>query len=189
MTYRSLTLGTTNRTRSSAYRLVLLPTLSCRGVRSCCCSTHFRKWLRTSMVSTNNIGESGSPWRRLRAWQIRLPERPLSRIFVLVVAKIIEIQSLHRWPKPMCWRTSRRNGHETVSKAFAISILSKMVGDFFSWMALQAICTFLKLSWMWHPLMKALWLRRTRASRTPASLLAKHLVMSLLKLCMRLIGR
>jgi hypothetical protein len=49
---------------------------------------------------------------------------PLRRILVLADDRMAEIQLLHRADKPKCSRISMRNGHDTKSKALAISTLS-----------------------------------------------------------------
>jgi hypothetical protein len=51
--------------------------------------------LRTSMTTTNNIGESGSPCPRPRTWQILLPGLLFIRTLVVAVDRRIVIHSVH----------------------------------------------------------------------------------------------
>lgn len=55
------------------------------------------------------------------------PGTPLSSMRDEQFVRIIEIQSRHLVLKPICANTSRRNGHETVSKALVISSFSRML--------------------------------------------------------------
>jgi hypothetical protein len=89
----------------------------------------------------------------------------------------------------MCSNTSSRNIHDTVSNALAISILSSTLGVFVACSTLQESRTARKLSWMQRPLINALWFRLTSASSFGANRFAKHFVINLPKLWIKLIGR
>lgn len=70
-------------------------------------------------------GGQGSPcFRPPRCW-IGSPGTPLIRILVVAVPKRSPIQSSNLLPKPLCSRTSKRNGHCTESNAFVISSLRR----------------------------------------------------------------
>jgi hypothetical protein len=60
------------------------------------------------MAKMNNIGESGLPCHSPRACLNLLHVRPLTRTLDDDVAKMAATQSLHFWPKPRAFKTSRR---------------------------------------------------------------------------------
>lgn len=76
-------------------------------------------------------------------------------IFVFAVPSKIDNQSLHLCPNPMNSMISMRKGHATVSKAFAISILSSTQRARPACNALQDSRTDRKLSCIDLPLMNA----------------------------------
>jgi hypothetical protein len=84
--------------------------------------------------------------------------------------------------------TRKRKGHDTKSKALAISILSSRQTTFLAWSCFAEACTSLKLSWMKRPLMNAFWLACTSRSNLGASLLAKTLAVILPTEWMRAMG-
>jgi hypothetical protein len=109
-------------------------------------------------------------------------------ILVLEVDSSNEIQSIHLLGKPMFWSTSNKNGQETESKAFAISNFNNTAATFLAFSHLELSCTALKLSWIDLPFMKADWLGDTISCKRGARRLARHLVNSLLKLWIKLMG-
>jgi hypothetical protein len=96
-------------------------------------------------------------------------------MLVEVDARKIDIQFLHLNPKPFLWSTSSRNGQATVSKAFAISILSNILLYFLFLKNLVGSLTSLKLSCQERPFRKAPWFSPAIFGRTGASLLARTL--------------
>jgi hypothetical protein len=101
-------------------------------------------------------------------------KRPATRVF-------------HLEPNPRRLRISMRNNQTTESKALDVSSFRKRLGTFFLW-SLIVCCTNIKLLCMHLPQMKALWLVATKELRSGANRLAMIFVMSLAKLCIKLIG-
>jgi hypothetical protein len=75
------------------------------------------------------VGESGSPWRKPLRQQIQSPGRPLSRIAVFPELRIESIRPYQRSSKPRACRIARRLLELAESKAFLKSILKTTVGD------------------------------------------------------------
>jgi hypothetical protein len=74
------------------------------------------------------MGESRSPCRRPRAWQILFPSVPLSKTFVLAIDSKADTQSCHACVKPMCWRISIKNDQVTELNAWARLTFSSRLG-------------------------------------------------------------
>ena len=137
----------------------------------------------------NRAGESGSPCRTPRAKDRGGPRPPLSRIDMVAVRRMAEIQPRHLLPKPSCARTLNRNSQDKVSKAFVISILSRTAGIFFLCSVTAVLRTSLKFSWIQRFVMKADCTGDTNLPITGESRSDINLVMILEKLCIKLIGR
>lgn len=102
---------------------------------------------------------------------------------------MIENQAHHLGPKPLCRSTSNRNGHETESKAWAISSLKRNEG-LRSWWSTQAdYRTRKKLSWIERVVMKADWLGAMIVAIIGATRTASILEKIFAKLWIKLIGR
>ena len=155
---RSSAVGAISMTRSSAYKDARCA-MTCpgRGERAPRRSASLVKELSASITITKSMGEIGSPCRSPLAWAIRLPVLPFTSIFVLAVESNKEIQLVQCLEKPMCCRTSRRNGQATESNAFAMSTLSSSVGKRLQCSHLQASWTARKLSCKDLPLMNVVW--------------------------------
>lgn len=96
--------------------------------------------------------------------------------------------SCQRIPNPSFCSTSNRKLQETESKALEMSSLRSIRGCLCWCRNFAVCCTNMKLSWMNLPLIKALWLCDTSPCNWLASLFARIFVMSLAKLCTKLIG-
>ena len=98
------------------------------------------------------------------------------------------IQSLHQALKPNFCIRLRMYSEETLSKALAMSNLSRRAGVFFLWSALTQFWTYMKLSWMHLVRRKADWAGEMRVCMTVASLIERTLEMSLATEWIKLIG-
>jgi hypothetical protein len=100
---------------------------------------------------------------------------PLRMMHMLAVESRVDIQLLQTTGKPMNLSTSKRNDHVTESNALAMSTLSNRQAWCLAWSNLAAECTNLKLSWMYHLIMKALWVLCMSIGSLGARQLAKIL--------------
>jgi hypothetical protein len=69
------------------------------------------------------IGDNGSPWRSLRALQIRCPGLPLSVTLVLAEERMVATQFLQAAGNPMCSRISWRKEQVNESNTFEMPTL------------------------------------------------------------------
>lgn len=150
--------GWQSRITSSAYREI---TGMVRRGWSCCStrgSTARRKSRPSvSTAKTKSCGDTGSPLRSPHRCQNVGPGVPFKRTLVLADDNRRAIQSRKRLPKMWRRKTSKRNVHETESKARAKSSLSCTRGAP-SWCRSRADWrTRTKLSWRLRPGMKAFW--------------------------------
>jgi hypothetical protein len=112
--------------------------------------------LSTSMIKRNNIRESGSPYRRPRAWQICWPGHPFIMALMLDEARMADTQFLHAGGNPTCSMTSMRKSQATKSNALEISTLNSKQACRLVERSLVDACTKRKLSWIMQPLINAL---------------------------------
>jgi hypothetical protein len=119
--------GTRKATRSSGYKEFLCRIArECSEVRRPVVSASWNMSLSASMASTNNNGDTGSPWWRPLTRQMRQPGCPLRRMRVLVLDSKAEIQLTQCRENPMNRSISSKNGQFTMSHALVISTLSKI---------------------------------------------------------------
>jgi hypothetical protein len=74
------------------------------------------------------------------------PGSPFLKTLVLAEDKCTDVQSLQVLEKPMNSMITSRNGHDTESKALAMSTFSRIVGLFLAFNSLTEPWTILKLS-------------------------------------------
>lgn len=141
-----------------------------------------------SITRTNSNGDSGSPCLNPLAGLIGADSIPLISILVSAVKKSAASQDLHRGPKPLYFNMSRRKHHDTVSNAFEMSSLRKIISLRWRWNCCDKPLTKIKFSWMHLPLINAVWVYGTSSSILGTILCAIILEASLEKLCIRLIG-
>jgi hypothetical protein len=110
---------------------------------------------RTSMTQMNNSRERESPCRTPYQCRIGLPGWPFNKMQDVTVESKVTIQRCQCVPKPIVCSTTSRNGHCTVSNAFATSSFRRIFGSFFLRKRIAARWTYLKLSWIVHPRMNA----------------------------------
>jgi hypothetical protein len=110
----SATEGLRNRTTSSVYIEIwwslTLPDKCCNKPDS---SALLKIRAKMFITNINSIGKRGSPCRSPLLWIILLPGYPLRRTWVEDEASSPQIISLQICPKPSCFKTSMRKGHET----------------------------------------------------------------------------
>ena len=92
----------------------------------------FTKVYRKSAASTKSRGERGSPCLTPLLQWIVLPGTPFRRILVVPDEKMLGIQEIQVWPKPLCLRMSRMNSCSSLSKVFSKSSL-RMITFFLEW--------------------------------------------------------
>jgi hypothetical protein len=131
----------------------------------------------------------GVPFRWPRLWKIRSPGTSLRRILVLAVERRVDIQFVQMRGQPIVVRRSRRKTHPKESKALVRSILNMILGNFRPDSDHAMPRTYLKLSWIRRPLIKALWFGEMRVGRWGAKLLAAALEKNFPKRWIWLIGR
>ena len=118
----SLAEGLKKSTTSSAYKEILCcNALLASGCNICSSAAFLIKWQSTSMTRMKSMGDNGSPCLRPRWWCILSPGDPLSSTWVEDVRSSPLMISHQIGPKPNCFKTSKRKGHETESKALLIS--------------------------------------------------------------------
>lgn len=122
-----------NTAASSAYRLVHILIGSVPiGVSRPCSVAWSKIFCIGSIASMNSIGDNGSPCLSPLLCLTGLPRSPLRRILDVVDAHSSETTSCHLCPNPNCCITSSRYSQRTLSKAFAISSLTKKHWSFTS---------------------------------------------------------
>jgi hypothetical protein len=120
----------------------------------------------TSITKMNSIGDNESPWRTPRLCLIVRPGWPLSKMRDEAEDNSSDIQRRHSALKPIA--------HDTVSKALEMSSFSSTFGILFFLRYTAARCTYLKLSWIVRPRMKAFWFAETSSASFCASLVANR---------------
>ena len=101
------------------------------------------------------------------------PRMPLSRTCDDAVEKLAAIQFLHLAGKPICCKRERMYSQRTELKVFEMSSFKSSIGVLLLSNRLAIFHTYMKLSWMLRPLIKALWLLEMICCIAGASLSAK----------------
>lgn len=128
---RSLCAGQRNSTTSSAYNdircWIALVEIGCSKPSS---EARDTMRLRKSITKIKGIGDKGSPCRNPHRCMLTSPGIPFNITCVDEEANIPLIISHQIGPNPNFFKTSRRKGQETKSKAFEISNLRRIWGCF-----------------------------------------------------------
>jgi hypothetical protein len=124
-------------------------------------------------------GDNKSPYLRPLLIWIQGPGIPFNRTTILAVCMRARMQLIHLLSNPLILRISKRQSHETVSKAFLKSSFRTIVFFFYCLHVWTKSSAYMKLCVMHLDLTKPVWSISIRLCGTSCTLIARTLVMSL----------